>query len=97
MRSEECYIGQRVVVNKVFAGANLSGQYGTVIDVHIADWEVAVEFDQAFPGGHSANGKGKRNHCRFGFFSEISPAEEFEVTFEYSFDDLWKGESYEKI
>lgn len=40
-----------------------AGDIGTVIYVSDPNYEVTVQFDNKFFGGHSAQGRGKGGHC----------------------------------
>ena len=79
-------VGDRVICLEEFAGLDLEGMRGTVVDLCL-DGDVAVEFDDPFEDGHSCAGKCKDEHGRWGDPHELIRVEEpFNMTF--SFDEL---------
>lgn len=51
----------------------LANRSGTVVEISIAGgyFDIGVEFDEPFVGGHDCYGKGKMGHCRYGDESEF--------------------------
>ena len=69
MNIRDFQVGDRVRAIEDVAGyANLIGKTGIVVHVREDDM-LGVEFDEKFPGGHSANGRGKKGFCRYGELS----------------------------
>lgn len=66
-------VGDRVEVIRDFAGLNLQGKQGTVVDIQpvIASYDVGVEFDEGFFEEHGCNGKAEKGHGRYGLDSEL--------------------------
>lgn len=69
---KEFNVGDRVKVIKNFAGIDLKGKTGTIIDIkESSPYDCTVEFDEPFTLGHSGGGTGKEKCCRYGCFKEL--------------------------
>lgn len=68
-------VGDRVRAINIVDGICLKGKRGTVVDVvdlRDASYDLCVEFDEAFPQGHTGpDGKYNRNCCRWGHNNEF--------------------------
>ena len=79
MEHNEAYVGARVECTKPFAGlGSLVGKFGTIVKVFSRGhtWDVAVEFDEAFPDGHNCDRDCKNGHGRFGEVSSLELIQE---------------------
>ena len=78
MDVEDIYVGMRVVSRTSFAGLQLRGKHGTIVEVRPrrggGNW-VGVEFDDMFPQGHTCNGLCAKGHGRWGSPSSLAPEE----------------------
>lgn len=83
------YVGDRVIaVAPVAEYDELIGKVGTVIGFFDGSYNpLAVEFDEEFPGGHDASGRGKPRRCRYGKCSQFELYEE--DSFEINIEDLF--------
>ena len=65
--SNNFLVGDRVEAIKPVDGNRACiGLAGTVIKVNCMGFDVLVEFDEDFRGGHWGDGLGKDGHCRYG-------------------------------
>ena len=97
MNREDIKIGMRVVaVSDVDGNTACIGLPGTVKELSKGMFDLGVEFDESFIGGHGMCGKSGR--CRFGFASSFEPYyeemtdEEHVYDVEFSFNKLMNGE-----
>ena len=77
-------VGDRVIaIDSVDGYANLVGKTGTVVHVRPSsnDWNIGVEFDEEFTGGHDCHKKARAGRGRYGDASafQIYEEEDLEV------------------
>ena len=64
-------VGDRVICKDYFAGEFLPHKMGTIVSVSAGDG-IAVEFDEAFEGGHTCGGLAEDGHGRYGEAHEVT-------------------------
>ena len=92
MKREDVEIGMRVVaVRPVDGFVHLIGKIGTVRRLGVGYYEVGVEFDEVFEGGHGNCGAPHR--CRFGQAESFDPYFEDDKNTDvaFSFDALMRS------
>ena len=96
MRREDLEIGMRVIAIRPVDGfKHLIGKTGTVRTIRAGGYDVGVEFDEEFEGGHGNCGAPRK--CRFGYAASFDPYFEDDeyIDVAFSFDALMRGEKYE--
>lgn len=82
-------IGDRVVaITHVDGMRNLVGKSGTVVGLHVGSFDVVVEFDEAFLGGHNCHGLSKDGYGRFGYDDNFELLESVMPEHIISFDEM---------
>ena len=69
-------VGDRVRAIKTVDGRDLTSKTGTILEIYNNNrYNIGVQFDTPFAGGHDLNQLGKYGYCRRGVASEF----EFEI------------------
>lgn len=94
-------IGDRVIaVRPVDGNDRVVDKTGKIVWIRTNEdeyFDVCVEFDEAFIGGHDGeiggySAKGKDGHCYYGNFKSFELIEPENITMDFSFDSMFEGD-----